>query len=72
MNELLLLKQGEEYFHFRDDKYTLGSLKKASVFSLDDLAIVKNKKSHLEQAGLKNILLRKILISEEPYEEDCP
>ncbi len=65
--ELLAVKRGDKYLRFLEESYVLGKMNKASVFPMDKVAEVLEKKNELVKAGLVDVEIVKLTISEEPF-----
>ena len=63
--DLLILKTGNDYIRFKDGKYLLVGLDKASVYPMDQIDQVRTHMSELEKNGFKNVRIRKLILSEE-------
>lgn len=63
--ELLLIKSGEDYIRYKDNQYLKVGLDKASVFPMDQLDKVKRYASDMENHQFKNIVIKKLVLTEE-------
>ena len=66
MNELLIIKAGEQYLRFSGSEYSFCPLNKASVFPPGQ---VEDAKKHCRRLGAEGVAaeLMKLTIIEEPY-----
>jgi hypothetical protein len=69
MMELLIIKSGKKYIRVKQDSYILCLLDKASVFSSDSLAMVKDHVKNAAESGLPDVSIYKLKLSEEPLKE---
>lgn len=67
-SELLIVKVGEDYARFVEGGFERCTMNKASVFPLADLDLVREKCAACF-AGDTGYLIRKLVITEEPFEE---
>lgn len=63
--ELLILKSGDEYVRFKDDRYLLVKLEKASVFPFDQLDVVRQHEARLVEDGFMAVCVKKLILTEE-------
>ena len=66
--DLLIIKTGEEYIRFKDKEYIPCRLDKASVFPMEQLETVKNHHQKLQNSHFKDVSIRKLILSEEPFD----
>ena len=69
-SELLILCAGNRYVRVIGDDYELCSMEKASVFPVERYHQVRKQKDDLTARGLKDLLIHKLTIVEEPYQEE--
>ena len=67
--ELLIIKSRDHYFRFKQDTYKTCPMNKASVFPLEKVAEVKILKKKLEDDGIVDAAIYRLIISEEPFLE---
>lgn len=63
--ELIIIKSGDKYIRVKDSQYLLVQLDKASVFPMDKLELVRQHEAALLAAGFGEIVLKKLILSEE-------
>lgn len=63
--ELLLIKIGEDYIRYKDNQYLRVGLDKASVFPMDQLKKVKRYVSDMENHQFKQVVIKKLVLTEE-------
>ena len=68
MIELLVIKVGEDYYHFQEEQGEPCSLKKASVFSLAQAKEVRQLCKKLRSSTIPADIV-KLIIHEEPFPE---
>lgn len=66
-SELLIVKVGKDYARFVEGGFECRAMNKASVFPLADLELVREKCAACF-AGDTDYILRKLVITEEPFE----
>lgn len=64
--ELLIIKEGDDYFRFRDSSFERCVMSKASVFPLDQEQQVDELLKLLAEQGLSGTVM-KLIIREELY-----
>ena len=64
--ELIILKSDEDYIRVKDATYLCVAMDKASVFPMDQLAMVETHAGALEKQGYPKVAIKKLVISEEP------
>jgi hypothetical protein len=62
--ELLIIKSGRDYIRFKDDKYLLVRLDKASVFPFDQMDVAQKHEACLKEQGFDNVCIRKLILTE--------
>ncbi len=67
--ELLIIKSRDHYFRFKEDTYETCPMNKASVFPMEKVAEVKITKKKLEDDGIVDAAIFKLIITEEPFLE---
>ena len=67
--ELLIIKSMDHYFRFQGDFYDTCPMNKASVFPLEKVAEVKVCKKKLENDGVPDAKIYRLIITEEPFLE---
>ena len=67
--ELLIIKSRDHYFRFQGDSYDTCPMNKASVFPLEKVAEVKVCKKKLEDDGVPDAEIYRLIITEEPFLE---
>ena len=70
MIKLYIIKCGEKYLRFSDEKPTLCQLDKASVFPLDDIVRAKRALQSAVECGFINAEPRELHLAEKPVSED--
>lgn len=68
MTELLIIKEGGDYFRVKESAFQRGPLNKASVFPLSQVDAAKDCCRRLRASGVAAMLM-KLTIVEEPYSE---
>lgn len=63
--ELIIIKSGNDYIRAKNGTFHLVGLDKASVFPLEELELVRRHQADLQRAGFTDIILKKLVISEE-------
>ncbi|WP_041279218.1 hypothetical protein [Desulfobacula toluolica] len=63
--ELLIIKSGKDYIRFKDDDYLLVKLEKASVFTFEQMDLVRQHESCLKENGFNNVCIKKLVLTEE-------
>lgn len=67
--ELLIIKSRDHYFRFKKNTYETCPMNKASVFPLEKFAEVKVCKKKLEDDGVADAEIYRLIITEEPFLE---
>jgi hypothetical protein len=67
--ELLIIKSRDHYFRFKKNTYETCPMNKASVFPLEKVAEVKVCKKKLEDDGVPDAEIYRLIITEEPFLE---
>ncbi len=67
--ELLIIKSGATYIRVKEDAYLSGGIDKASVYPLKQLSEVQRHAAKLRQQGFKDISIRKLKLTEEPFDD---
>lgn len=67
MEQLLLIKEGADYFRFSGDGYVRCSLQKASVYPMQQLAQVKALHSQLLDEGCAGARIMLLSLTEQPF-----
>ena len=67
--KLLIIKNDDNYIRFKDKKYVVCKLDKASVYPFDKLDIVENHIVNLKKAGFYNALIYELVITENPFKK---
>ena len=67
--ELLIIKSSDHYFRFKKNTYETCPMNKASVFPLEKFAEVKVCKKKLEDDGVADAEIYRLIITEEPFLE---
>ena len=68
MTELLIIKEGDDYFRFKDDEFERCAMSRGTVFPLSRLEDAKAACATLKNVGIAGQLM-KLTIVEEPYAE---
>ncbi|BCL62540.1 hypothetical protein DGMP_32330 [Desulfomarina profundi] len=68
--ELLVIKDGESYFRFRDNTALPCNMAKASVFPLEQIEKVRKLVEKLHQEGKMEAIIMQLTIHEKIYQED--
>jgi rhodanese-related sulfurtransferase len=63
--KLLIIKSGQDYIRFKDDKYLPVSIDKASVFPLSRINVVQTHATQLREQGFENVGIKKLVLTEE-------
>ncbi|MDD9301613.1 MAG: hypothetical protein HUK40_04405 [Desulfobacter sp.] len=63
--ELLIIKIGDHYLRVKPQGFFKVGLDKASVFPMKNLAQVKTLANEAETKGFKNIVIKKLVLTEE-------
>lgn len=66
--ELLVIKCGDRYARVKEDAHQLCGIDKASVYPMEKLVEVRRLAAVLRHQGLKDISIRKLVLTEEPLE----
>lgn len=64
---LLVLRNGEDYFRFAEDGWTTCGLAKASVYPEEHAEAVCRLLDQVHDAGMRGAEIRRLVIVEEPY-----
>ncbi len=67
--ELLIMKKGDKYVRVRDNTYLFVGLDKASVSPLEELEAVQGHIKTLRGRGFHDVILCKLTLTEEPYDQ---
>ena len=67
--ELLIIKSRDHYFRFKKNTYETCLMNKASVFPLEKVVEVKVCKKKLEDDGVADAEIYRLIITEEPFLE---
>ncbi len=67
--ELLIIKSRDHYFRFKKNTFETCPMNKASVFPLEKISEVKVCKKKLENDGIVDAAIFKLIITEEPFLE---
>ena len=67
--ELLIIKNRDHYFRFKEDTYETCPMNKASVFPLEKVAEVRVFKKKMEDDGVADAEINRLIITEEPFLE---
>jgi len=67
--ELLIIKNRDHYFRFKEDTYETCPMNKASVFPLEKVAEVRVFKKKMEDDGVADAEIYRLIITEEPFLE---
>jgi hypothetical protein len=65
--ELLIIRSADQYIRVKDGEYLRVGLDKASVFPMDQLAVVRNHAAAAAAAGCPAICLKKLVLTEEEF-----
>lgn len=63
--ELLIIKNKQTYFRFKDNKYIEVKLDKASVFPLEQMEKVQEHLAKIKQQGFPRACIKKLVLTEE-------
>jgi hypothetical protein len=67
--ELLIIKSRDRYFRFKKNIYETCPMNKASVFPLEKVAEIKICKKKLDDDGVTDAEIYRLIITEEPFLE---
>lgn len=65
--QLLIIKDGKDYFRFSDSGYERCAMQKASVYPMDAVEKVEALLDGLRQEGVEGASIYRLTIIEEPY-----
>mgnify|MGYP001228426553 CR=1 FL=1 len=71
MTELLVIKVGDDYLRFQEDRFERCSMSKASVFPFKEIFRAREALVEVKRAGLDGRIV-KLTIHEEPLFEEKP
>ena len=62
--ELLIIKSKKDYIRVKGEQYFIVGLDKASVFPLEQLAMVKLHESNLKNQGFQKTCIKRLILTE--------
>ena len=62
--ELLILKSDNDYIRVKDNRFLRVTIDKASVFPMDQIALVKAHEARLKRSGFASVHINRLILTE--------